>query len=59
MSEWTRIRDLPTTRLYFDQWGNVRRRSIETGRFISGTRPPGYGQADYGASIRLSAERVS
>lgn len=59
MTEWTPIRDLPATRLYFDQWGNVRRRSTETGRFVTGRLTPGYGQTGYGTVIRLSAERVT
>lgn len=50
---WTEITDLPKTRLYQDQYGNIRRRSIETGRFISGTRWPDYGQWGFGETIEL------
>ena len=52
---WTRLTDLPATRLYEDQYGTVRRRSIETGRFISGTVSPDYGAGGYGATVRLAA----
>jgi len=52
---WDRISDLPATRLYEDEYGNIRRRSTETGRFISGVIQPGYGEWDYGKTVRLQA----
>jgi hypothetical protein len=39
--------------LYVDGYSNVRRRSIETGRFISGTRSPDYGEWGYGETVTL------
>lgn len=58
MGEWEPITDLPPTRLYVDQWGNVRRRSTKTGRFISGTIQPDFGQLGYGDTIELEARRT-
>lgn len=57
MGEWAPVVDLPPTRLYLDLHGNVRRRSTETGRFISGTIQPGFGQLGYGETIELEARR--
>lgn len=53
MMSWTEITDLPATRLYEDEYGNIRRRSTETGRFISGTWTPAFGHWGYGKTIRL------
>jgi len=58
MGEWEAITDLPPTRLYVDQYGNVRRRSTESGRFVSGTITPDYGCLSYSETVELEARRT-
>lgn len=52
---WTPITDLPETRLSLDAHGNVRRRSLESGQFVSGVVTPAYGEWGYGKTARLQA----
>lgn len=52
---WTRITRLPASYLYEDEHGNIRRRSAESGRFITGDWTPAYGQWGYGQVITLDA----
>jgi hypothetical protein len=52
---WTPITDLPPTRLYEDEYGNIRRISLASGEFISGNIWPEYGVWAYGATVDLQA----
>ena len=53
---WRKIATIPDTKIEVDDDGNIHRRSIETGRFISGTVHPNYGNIGFGESIELSAD---
>lgn len=52
---WNKITDLPPTRLYEDDHGNIRRISLQSGQFVSGVVAPDYGEWKYGETIRLRA----